>query len=135
MLPVGQAEYRELTGLHQCQANIEGKMTEVSKIIEEKTKARAPGLPMDLIRRHVQEELAERQELHQMMERQKTQLHVKQDEIPRMERPGTDRGYYLFVEDDVGCLIEQQGGQTVQDTDTDWHLPTDLITEAEADTY
>ena len=52
-----------------------------------------------------------------------------------MERPGTDRGYYLFVEDDTGCLIEQQSGQTVQDTDTDRHLPTDLITEAEADTY
>ena len=52
-----------------------------------------------------------------------------------MERPGTNRGYYLFVEDDVGCLIEQQSRQTIQDTDTDQHLPTDLITEAEADTY
>ena len=52
-----------------------------------------------------------------------------------MERPGTDRGYYLFVEDDMGGLIEQQSGQTIQDTDTDQHLPTDLITEAEADTY
>ena len=51
-----------------------------------------------------------------------------------MERPGTDRGYYLFVEDDAGCLIEQQSGQTIQDTDTDQHLPTDLITEAEANT-
>ena len=69
------------------------------------------------------------------MERQKTQFQVKQDEIPRMERPGTDRGYYLFVEDDAGCLIEQQSGQTIQDTDADRHLPTDLITEAEADTY
>ena len=70
-----------------------------------------------------------------MTERQKTQFRVKQDEIPRTERPGTDRGYYLFVEDDTGCLIEQQNGQTVQDTDTDQQLPTDLITEAEASTY
>ena len=70
-----------------------------------------------------------------MTERQKTQFQVKQDEIPRMERPGTDRGYYLFVEDDAGCLIEQQSRQTIQDTDTDRHLPTDLITEAEANTY
>ena len=69
------------------------------------------------------------------MERQKTQFRVKQDEIPCMERPGTDRGYYLFIEDDVGCLIEQQSRQTIQDTDTDRHLPTDLITEAEANTY
>ena len=52
-----------------------------------------------------------------------------------MERPGTDRGYYLFVEDDAGCLIKQQSRQTIQDTDTDQHLPTNLITEAEADTY
>ena len=52
-----------------------------------------------------------------------------------MERPGTDRGYYLFVEDDVGCLIEQQSKQMIQDTNTDRHLPTDLITEAEASTY
>ena len=70
-----------------------------------------------------------------MTERQKTQFQVKQDEIPHMERPGTNRGYYLFVEDDAGCLIEQQSGQTTQDTDTDQHLPTDLITEAEANTY
>ena len=110
-------------------------MTKVSKIIEERTKARAPGLPVDLIRRHVQEEPARRQELHQMTERQKTQFRVKQDEIPRTEKPGTERGYYLFVEDDEGCLIEQQNGQTVQDTDTDQQLPTDLITEAEASTY
>ena len=35
----------------------------------------------------------------------------------------------------MGCLIEQRDGQTVQDTDTDQQLPTDLITEAEASTY
>ena len=133
--PVGQAGYRELTKLHQHQADIERKMTGVSKIIEERTKVRAPGLPVDLIKRHVQEEPAGKQELHWMTERQKTQFLVKQDEIPRMERPGTDRGYYLFVEDDAGCLIEQQSRQTIQDTDTDRHLPTDLITEAKASTY
>ena len=70
-----------------------------------------------------------------MTERQRTQIQIKQDEIPHMERPGTNRGYYLFVEDDAGYLIEQQSGQTVQDTDTDQHLPTDLITEAEAAMY
>ena len=128
--PVGQAGYRELTKLHQHQADIERKMTRLSKIIEERTKARAPGLPVDLIKRHVWEEPAGKQELHRMTERQKTQFLVKQDEIPRMERPGTNRGYYLFVEDDMGCLIEQQSRQTIQDTNTDRHLPTDLITEA-----
>ena len=108
--PVRQAGYRELTKLHQHQADIEEKMTEVSKIIEERTKARAPGLPLDLIRRHMQEEPKERQELHQMMKRQKTQLQIKQDEIPHTEKSGTNKGYYLFIEDDVGCLIEQRDG-------------------------
>ena len=133
--PVRQAGYRELTKLHQHQADIEKKMTKVSKIIEERTKARAPGLPVNLIRRHVQEEPIGRQELHRMMKRQKTQFQVKQDEIPRTEKSGTNKGYYLFIEDDAGCLIEQRDGQTVQDTDTDQQLPTDLITEAEASTY
>ena len=105
--PVRQAGYRELTKLHQHQADIEEKMTKVSKIIEERTKARALGLPEDLIRRHVQEEPTGRQELHQMTKRQKTRFQVKQDEIPRTEKSGTNKGYYLFIEDDVGCLIEQ----------------------------
>ena len=48
--PVAQAEYRELSKLHQCQADIKKKMTEVSQIIKERMKARAPGLPLDLIK-------------------------------------------------------------------------------------
>ena len=64
--PVGQAEYQELTKLHHRQADIERKMTGMSKIIEERTKAQVPSLPVDLIRRHVREEPAGRQELHQM---------------------------------------------------------------------
>ena len=135
MSPVRQAGYRELTKLHQHQADIEEKMTKVSKIIEERTKARVPGLPVDLIRRHVQKEPTGRQELHRMMKRQKTQFEVKQDEIPCTEKSGTNKGYYLFIEDDAGCLIEQRDGRTVQDTDTDQQLPTDLITEAEASMY
>ena len=39
------------------------------------------------------------------------------------------------MEDDVGCMVEQQSGQVIQDTDTEQHLPTDLITEAEAIMY
>ena len=48
--PVTQAEYRELSKLHQRQADIEKKMTEVSQIIKERMKAHAPGLPLDLIK-------------------------------------------------------------------------------------
>ena len=41
----------------------------------------------------------------------------------------------MFIEDDTGCIIEQPSGQAIRDTDTEQHLPTDLITEAEATTY
>ena len=110
-------------------------MTGVSNMIKERTRAWAPGLPIDLIKRSVQVEPAERQELHQMTEKQRTQTQIKQDQIPQTDRPGTDRGYYLFVEDDAGCMIEQQSGQVIWDTDTEQHLPTNLITKAEATTY
>ena len=75
--PAEQAKYRELTRLHQRQADIEKRTTGVSKMIEERTKAQAPGLPIDLIKRSVQVEPAERQELHQMMEEQRTWAQIK----------------------------------------------------------
>ena len=39
LTPIEQAEYRELTKLHQCQAELENKMTGMSKVITERTKA------------------------------------------------------------------------------------------------
>ena len=110
-------------------------MTGVSKIIKQRTKAKAPALPVDLIERNVQVEPAKRQELHQMMKKQRTQAQMKQDEIPQMDKPGTSHGYYLFIEDDTGCIIEKPSGQAIQDTNTEQHLPTNLITKAEATTY
>ena len=71
-------------------------------MIKERTKARASGLPIDLIKRNVQVEPTERQELHQMTEKQRVWTQIKQDEIPRTDRPRTGRGYYLFIEDDAG---------------------------------
>ena len=94
-----------------------------------------PGLPIDLIKRSVQVEPAERQELHRMTEKQRTWTQIKQDEIPQTDRPGTGRGYYLFMEDNAGCMVEQWSGQVIWDTDTEQHLPIDLITEVEAATY
>ena len=76
--PVTQAEYQELSKLHQRQADIEKKMTKVSQIIKERMKAHTPGLLLDLIKRHVREELTEGQELHHMMKKQKTRLQIKQ---------------------------------------------------------
>ena len=39
LTPIEQAEYRELTKLHQCQAELERKMTGMLKVITERTKA------------------------------------------------------------------------------------------------
>ena len=39
LTPTQQAEYRELTKLHQCQVELEKKMTGMSKVIMERTKA------------------------------------------------------------------------------------------------
>ena len=83
-------------------------MTGVSKMIEERTKARVPGLAINLIKRSVQVEPTERQELHQMTETQRIWTQMKQDEIPQTDRPRTGKGYYLFVEDNAGCMIQQQ---------------------------
>ena len=58
-------------------------------------------------------EPAERQELHQMKKEHKTWTQIKQDEIPQTDKPGTSQGYYLFMEDDAGCMIEQQSGQAI----------------------
>ena len=114
-------------------------MTGLSHIVKERMKARTPGIPVDLIQRSVEPEVPEKQELQKLSEIQQTKLLVKQDEIPRMDRPGTNRGYYLLVKDDTGCMVEQQDeeGNTrlVRDTDMSQVLPMDQITEAEAETY
>ena len=58
----------------------------------------------------MREELMEGQELRQMTQKQKNLLQIKQDEIPRTEKSRTNKGYYLFIEDDTGCLIKQPDG-------------------------
>ena len=113
LTPAEQAKYRELTRLHQRQAEIQKKMTGMSKVIEERTKAWTPGLPVDLVKRNVQVEPAEKWELHWITGERRAWASIKQDEIPRMDRLGTSGGYYLFVEDDAGCMVEQQGEQVI----------------------
>ena len=68
LTPTEQAEYRELTKLHQHQAELEKKMTGMSKVIMERTKAQTPGLPADLVKRNILIEPSEKQELHQVTE-------------------------------------------------------------------
>ena len=82
---------------------------------------------MDLVRRHVQEEHPECQEVQRMTEKQKTRALLKQDKILRSNWPGTTRGYYLYMEDDQGCMVEQRDGTLVPDTEVEQVPPTDRI--------
>ena len=68
LTPAEQAKYRELTRIYQRQVEIEKKMTRMSKVIEERTKVWTPGVLVDLVKRDVQVEPTEKQELHQITE-------------------------------------------------------------------
>ena len=60
-----------------------------------------------------------------MTKEQKTHALLKQDEILRSNWPGTTRGYYFYVEDDHGCMVEQRDRTLIPDTETEQMLPTD----------
>ena len=55
LTPLEQAEYQELTKLYQRQAEMEKGMTGLSQIVKERAKAKAPGLPVDLIQRNIKQ--------------------------------------------------------------------------------
>ena len=54
-------------------------------------------------------------------------------------RPGTEKGYYVYREDEGGVYLEiinEKGVPTlVLDTETDRQLPTDRIMEQDTDKY
>ena len=118
---------------------MEKEIIGLSQIVKKRAKAKAPSLPIDLVQRSVKTEAPGKQELHRLMEAKHTRVMIKQDEILRTEKPGTCHGYYFFVEDDAGYLVEQRDKeeniQLMKDTDTYKVLSTDYITEAEAQTY
>ena len=66
------------------------------------------------MQRSVQVEPPECQELHKMMEEWKNRAFMKQDEIPRTDRPGMSKGYFLYVEDDAGWFNYREEAATYQ---------------------
>ena len=77
LTPHEKAKYHELKQFHQCQAHLIKKITGISTIIKERTHTKTPGIPTDLIRRHVQEEPLGCQEMEKMTERQKARALLK----------------------------------------------------------
>ena len=135
LMPREQAEYQELTKLHQQQAELDEKMTGMSKVITERFHSSvilcSSCLPKGSICTLLLTKSAGSLGVCAFV----VWALIKQDDIPRADKPGTSKGYYLFVEDDAGCTIEQGDRRMIRDTDTDQRLPTDLITEEEVATY
>ena len=73
-----QAKYTELTGLHQRQAKLEGRMTGMSQVITERKKARTPGQLANLVK-NIQIEPTEERELHQTTEERRIRALIKQE--------------------------------------------------------
>ena len=109
-------------------------------MIKSRAKWRAPGLPPDLIQRIVKEEPdASKQDIGRISEVQRQAILQKHERAPCTTRPGTDKGYYVYIEDEGGVYVETVDEKDVPtlvlDTETDKQLTTDLIAEEDTDKY
>ena len=63
----------------------------------------------------------------------------KREKTPHTTRLGTEKGYYVYIEDEGSVYLEtidEKGvPMLVLDTETDKQLPTDRITEQDTDKY
>ena len=80
-----------------------------------------------------------KQDIGQITEIQRQMILWKHEGAPQKTRPGTEKGYYVYVEDKGGMyleMIDEKGvPMLVLDTETDKQLPTDLIMEQDTDKY
>ena len=108
--------------------------------IKEKARRCAPGLPMDLIQQVVKEEPdVTKQDIGWITEVQRQVILWKREKTPCTTRPGTEKGYYVYIEDEGSVYLEtvdEKGVPTlVLDTKTNRQLPTDRIMEQDTDRY
>ena len=136
-----RAEYREMSDFYCTQVDVTKQGMELrSTMIKARMKQRAPGLPPDLIQRIVKEELdLSKQDIGQISEVEWQAILHKHEKIPCSTRPGTEKGYYVYVEDEGGVYIEtidEKGIPTsVLDTNMDRQLVMDRITKQNAEKY
>ena len=80
-----------------------------------------------------------KQDIRQITEVQQQAILWKCEKTPRTMRPGTEKGYYVYIEDEGGMYLEtidEKGVlMLVLDTETDGQLPTDCIMEQDTDKY
>ena len=125
---------------YHIQADESGQGMELqSTMIHSRARRHTPGLPPDLIQWIVKEEPdASKQDIGQISEVQPQAILRKREGAPRTMRPGTNEGYYIYIEDE-GVYVEtvdEKGVPTlVLDTETDKRLTMDLITQQDTDKY
>ena len=80
-----------------------------------------------------------KQDIGRITEVQQQAILQKCEKTPRTTRPGTEKGYCVYIEDEGSIYLEtidENGAPTlVLDTETDRQLPTDRITEQDTDKY
>ena len=101
---------------------------------EEKARQRAPGLPVDLLQWIVREESnVEKQDIGRITETQHQAILRKWENVLRTTQPGTEKSYYVYVEDEGGIYLETVDEKGVPllvlNTETDKQLPTDVNTK------
>ena len=80
-----------------------------------------------------------KQDIRQITEVQQQAILWKCEKTPHTTRPGTKKGYYVYMEDEGSVYLEtinEKGVPTlVLDTETYRQLPTDHIMEQDTDKY
>ena len=105
-------------------------------MIKSRAKWHIPGLPPDLIQQIVKEEPdVSKQDIGWISEVQRQAILRKCEGAPCTMRPGTDKGYYLYIEDEGGVYVETVDDKGVPTLETDKWLMMDLITEKDTDKY
>ena len=135
-----KAEYQEMKEYYQLQAReTEQGMELRSAEIKEKARWHAPGLLMDLIQAMKEEPDVTKWDIRRITEVQQQVILRKCKKTPRTTRPGTEKGSYVYIEDEGGIYLEtidEKGVPTlVLDTKTDRQLPTDHITKQDTNKY
>ena len=78
-----------------------------------------------------------KQDIGKITEVQEQAILWKCEKTPHTTRPGTEKGYYVYIEDKGSIYLEtidEKGVPTlVLDTETDRQLPTDHIMEQDTD--
>ena len=123
LTPWERAEHQEMTEFYQVQAASTGQgMVPRLALIQGKARQQAPGLPADLLHWIVKVELdEEKRDIGRITEVEQQAILQKKERIPRATKPGTEKVYYVYIEDDDDIHLEtkDEQGETVLVLDTE----------------